>query len=68
MDNYVKYTTVQGDTFDLLAYKAYGSEFLAHLIIQANPSYANVIIFDAGVILSLPKIKKELTAEKPPWR
>lgn len=68
MDNYVEYTTVQGDTFDMLAFKAYGSEFLSHLIIQANPQYSNVITFDSGIVLKLPKINKQLTATRPPWR
>ena len=68
MDKYINYITVQGDTFDMLALKAYGNEFLSHLIIQANPECAGVLVFDAGVKLNLPKVSKKATASLPPWR
>jgi phage tail protein X len=64
----ISYTTVQGDTFDMLAYRAYGDEFKAHLIIQANPQYSNVIIFNSGVTLTIPIITKEAAASLPPWK
>ena len=67
-NNYVEYTTVQGDTFDMLAYKAYDNEFLSHLIIQANPQYASVLKFDSGIVLKLPKITKQAASTLPPWR
>ena len=44
----IKYTTRQGDTFDELALQVYDSEKKAHLLIEANPDYADVLTFDAG--------------------
>jgi len=65
---YIKYTTIQGDTFDVLALDAYGDETKAHLIIEANPQYANVITFSAGISLRIPIIEQEASATLPPWK
>jgi len=65
---YFEYTTMQGDTFDMLALDAYNDETKAHLIIQANPQYANVIIFDADIKLRIPIIDQEAAATLPPWK
>lgn len=59
---------MQGDTFDILALDAYDDEFKAHLIIQANPQYANVIVFDEGIKLKIPIIEKEAADTLPPWK
>ncbi|AYO30257.1 MULTISPECIES: tail protein X [Clostridia] len=66
--NYFEYTTMQGDTFDMLALDAYNDEFKAHLIIQANPQYAGVLVFDAGIKLKIPIIEQEAAATLPPWK
>ena len=68
MASSITYTTVQGDTFDMLAYRAYGDEFKAHYIIQANPDYANVLVFDAGITLIVPIISKSAASSLPPWK
>ena len=66
---YKKYTTREGDTFDALALSMYGEETLAHYIIEFNPDYADVLIFDANVPLRLPIVEDEETPETlPPWR
>lgn len=64
-----EYTTREGDTFDALALEMYGEETLAHYIIDFNPDYADVLIFDANVPLRLPIVEDvELPATLPPWR
>ncbi|WP_243128383.1 tail protein X [Clostridium chromiireducens] len=68
MANSITYTTVQGDTFDMLSYRAYGDEFKAHYIIQANPNYANVLVFSQGIELTIPIISKEAASTLPPWK
>lgn len=66
---YVEYVTAENDTFDLIAYRQYGNEFLASLIIQENSRYADTIIFDSGVKLKLPIINiREVENSLPPWR
>ena len=61
--------TVDGDTFDALALAYYNDEKLASSIIQENPDYCDVLIFDAGVVLSIPD-KAAVTPPEtlPPWR
>jgi len=59
---------MQGDTFDMLALDAYNDENKAHIIIQANPQYANVLIFDAGVRLKIPLISQDTIDTLPPWK
>lgn len=67
--SYKQYTTREGDTFDALALEMYGSEKLTHYIIEFNPDYADVLIFEAGVILRLPIVEDaELSSTLPPWR
>ena len=71
MDNnfeYFEYITTQGDTFDILALDAYNDSFKSSLIIQANPQYANVLVFDAGVKLKIPIISTEPASTLPPWK
>ena len=66
---YKPYTTREGDTFDALALEMYGEERLSHYIIEFNPDYADVLIFDANVELLLPVVEEAETPETlPPWR
>jgi len=67
-NRYFEYTTQTGDTFDILALDAYNDEAKAHLIIQTNPQYANVLIFQAGVTLKIPVIELEAASTLPPWK
>jgi phage tail protein X len=63
-----EYETLQGDTFDVLALDFYNEESKASIIIQANPQYSNVIIFDAGIVLKIPQIQEDAAATLPPWK
>ena len=64
-----KHTTVQGDTFDTLALKYYNEEKLASTIIRANLDHCGTLIFDAGVVLSIPDEPEVVMPETlPPWR
>lgn len=66
---YKAYTTREGDTFDALALEMYGEETLAHYIIEFNPNYADVLIFEANVELRLPIVENVETPDTlPPWR
>jgi len=64
------YTTVQGDTWDVISLKNYGSEMFTDKIIAANTQYRNVSIFGSGFTLSIPQVtntQKQQT-NLPPWR
>ena len=66
---YYKYTTKEGDTFDMIALNFYDEEKVAATIIEANPDYSDVIIFDADVELIIPIVEDVDGIETtPPWR
>jgi phage tail protein X len=63
-----EYTTMQGDTWDVLARDIYGSEKLAYVIQQANPEYLPLIFFPAGLVLTIPQTPPLATAQpRAPW-
>ena len=65
----LNYTTSTGDTFDILAFVFYDDPLLASVIIQANPDYADVLIFEDNVDLYIPEIDTtEIPETLPPWR
>lgn len=61
------YTTVQGDTFDTIAYRMYQTASVTSDIINANLDYIEVGIFDAGIKIKIPDIDVSKTTAKPPW-
>jgi phage tail protein X len=62
-------TTRQGDTWDMLSYRAYGDEHHMHKLIAANIAYRDTVIFPYGVVLDVPMVEKTITAEDlPPWK
>ena len=67
--NFYKYTTKEGDMFDMIALNFYNEEKMATTIIEANPDYSDVIIFDADVELIIPIVEDVDGIETtPPWR
>ena len=63
------YTTVQGDTWDLIAYKLYGDESYADVLMESNYPYLDFFVFPADVVLNAPEVKRsEDDFEVPEWR
>lgn len=62
------YTTVSGDTWDIVAYKAYGNEMYMDTLIKANIEYKDTYIFLAGVVLTLPEIELTVSESLPLWK
>lgn len=64
------YTTVQGDMFDNIAKAQLGSESNLDQLVAANPQYSDVVIFGAGVRLSIPEVNDDAPPDEsmPPWR
>lgn len=64
-----EHITAEGDTFDNLALLYYDEEKFASEIIKANPDYCDVLIFEAGITLTIPAVSTvELPETLPPWR
>lgn len=61
------YTTSQGETWDLIAYKLWGSEYLLPLLLESNQKYRHVIIFSGGIDLIVPSIDTAIYTERPSW-
>ncbi len=63
------YTTVQGDMWDMIAYKALGSTALTDRLMMANRRYLDFYTFPAGIVLTVPEIEREPASEgMPPWK
>ncbi len=63
-----EYKSVQGDTWDLIAYKIWKNEFYSSELIKANPKHKETVFFSSGITLTVPEIIKTETSVKPPWR
>lgn len=61
------YTTIQGETWDLIAYKLWGSEYLLPLLLEANPVFRDIVIFSGAVNLTVPDIDTSIYTERPDW-
>lgn len=64
------YTTKQGDMWDEIAYRVYGACTYMCKLIYANPEYADVYTFPAGVELNVPELRSTDIDRSfvPPWR
>ena len=62
------YISIQGDTWDMIAYKVYGEESAMVQLIEANNDLAHIAIFQAGVQVTCPTIAPEAAHILPPWR
>lgn len=64
------YVTVQGDMWDSIAKKVYGTENAMDALMKANPEHLSVAVFGAGVEILLPQFTAQQAerAAAPPWR
>lgn len=62
------YTTTQGDTWDIIAYKQLGSTDYMDRLINANPEHIGTLLFGAGVKLRLPEVEEKRSSKLPPWK
>lgn len=62
------YTTAQGETWDQIAYKVYGGEEYAALLMASNYPLLDILVFSAGTVLNTPELPEYDDGELPPWR
>lgn len=62
------YTTIQGDTWDLIAYKLYGSEKYMKNLIEANWPLLEILVFSSGTVINVPDIPEDSDEDAPFWR
>lgn len=61
------YTTQSGETFDSISWNLFRTEKYMSAIILANPSYADVVNFDAGITLNIPVVPFQPNVSSVPW-
>lgn len=61
------YTTQQGDYWDLISYRLFGSEFYVDQLFKANTQHADVAVFAAGTVLNVPVINEQTITNLAPW-
>lgn len=61
-------TTVQGETWDEIAYRVYGAEKHASYLMEKNYGMLDILIFPAGAVLSTPELPEEGGSALPSWR
>lgn len=68
----IQHTTKEGERWDTIALRNYGSAGFMNRIIEANPGISRNATFSAGTVLNIPIIERtevKTDAEKlPPWR
>lgn len=62
-----EYLTVLGDTWDLISYKVYGTEYNLIDLMKANPEHLRTVVFSAGVRIICPDIEDDVS-NLPPWK
>ena len=65
------YTTIQGDTWDLIAFKVYpkiGGEKLTDILIEANPEHVHTVIFAGNITLNIPDTDIPVVVNPPAWK
>ncbi len=63
-----KYTTVQGDMWDSIAFKELGDVAYTDKLILENPEHIGTHIFPSGVLLNIPEIIESAFNSLPPWK
>ena len=66
-----KYKTIQGDTWDLIAFRFYpkiGGEKLMDILLEQNSEYIDTVIFPANVILNIPDVNIPVITSLPAWK
>lgn len=54
MDGFTTYTTNGGETWSLIAYRAYGDAYDFKTLTDANPDVAIDALLPAGIVLKVP--------------
>lgn len=63
------YTTIQGDTWDIISYNVYGDENYINILMENNYDLLDTFIFPAGVVVNIPEINDSPKVDDlPAWR
>lgn len=68
MEIVATYRPNRGETWDLVAFHEMGSEYYMQDLMDANPKYHGVSIFDGTETLDIPYVGEEQSEYQAPWR
>lgn len=64
-----KHTTSQGEMWDGISLKYYGTENAMNVLIDANPLHRETLVFGGGIIINIPDIDATtINMNLPPWK
>lgn len=67
-DEYLTHVTREGERWDALAFRYYGSAYRYDPIVRANPQVPLTLALPAGLTLRIPVLEALPTTEDlPPW-
>lgn len=65
----LKYKTISGDTWDMIAYKVYGDCKYISKLMEANIDKIETVIFSANIEINCPElVDTQATDKLPPWK
>jgi len=63
------YITQEGECWDEISKKVYGTEKLMHVLLEANPELRNYLILPGNAKVVCPEVEVEnLPKVLPPWK
>lgn len=62
------YTTVSGDTWDLIAHSQMGDALQVAKLMKKNLEHIHFTIFPAGITLIIPELEVSISENLPPWK
>lgn len=62
------YTTMQGDMWDMIAYREMGGVDYVDDLMNANSSLLDYFSFPSGIVLTIPDIPESGASTLPPWK
>lgn len=63
-----KYVTNQGDTWDMISLDFYGTPYRMKELIDCNPQYSDVLVFDDCYPLDIPILDEESADTLALWK
>lgn len=52
-------TAKQGQTWDMISFEAYGSEYYVWELMLANPELHGIVVFEGGERIVIPELEDE---------
>ena len=59
---------IQGDTWDMIAYRLFGNEAYMEEMMMENLPYIDTLVFSSGTVLSVPELQEGQDEGVPFWR